>query len=305
MIIYRKIVIIGLFESEKDKLATKIAKILKLPVFDFDQDSFIQNEVLQQDKWMIHGACFGLLDWINLNPELIIYCRLNRSKSNDRIKIAYLRSIWNQFRLDYQFKSFIRSIKEKKSSIEVVELSTQKQIDFWIKDKITKKYVYKAYEEIYPNLFELEKSRILNTKVEVLSIEHVGSTAVPSMGGKGIIDLAVLIHPSKMKETVSIFETLGYEFRENFSTEDRFYFVGYFEDSFGVIRTYHLHLIRTGSFIWNEMIGFRDFLRNDPSARLEYAAIKKLACDTAEQSQDKYQKVKEPFIKKINSLLNK
>lgn len=301
---YQKIIIIGFQRNEIGKLATKIAKILKLPVYDVDQHPFTQPGFLLQEKWIIHGTCFAICNWMILNADLAIYCNLNRSKSSDVTKISYLRQLWDQFRSDYRFRSFVRNSKEKKPTIELVELKSQKQIDFWIKDKITKKYVFKDYEEIYPSLFDLEKKRILDTKVEVASIEHVGSTAVPSMGGKGIIDLAVLIHPSKMKETVSIFETLGYEFRENFSTEDRFYFVGYFEDSFGVIRTYHLHLIRAGSLIWNEMIGFRDFLRNDPSARLEYAAIKKLACDTAEQSQDKYQKVKEPFIKKINSLLN-
>ena len=51
---------------------------------------------------------------------------------------------------------------------------------------IVKKYVFKPYSKIFPELFQKEKERISPNLKEALAIEHVGSTAVPGLGGKGI-----------------------------------------------------------------------------------------------------------------------
>ena len=50
-----------------------------------------------------------------------------------------------------------------------------------------KKYVFKPYNPKFPVLFEQEKQRIASHLKEKAPIEHVGSTAVPGLGGKGII----------------------------------------------------------------------------------------------------------------------
>lgn len=53
------------------------------------------------------------------------------------------------------------------------------------------KYVFKPYSALFPNLFAKEKARIVQHFLFPASIEHVGSTAVPGLGGKGIIDIAI------------------------------------------------------------------------------------------------------------------
>ncbi len=55
----------------------------------------------------------------------------------------------------------------------------------------SKKYVFKPYNQKFSELFEKEKERIISCLKKRLSIEHVGSTAVPDLGGKGIIDIAI------------------------------------------------------------------------------------------------------------------
>lgn len=51
------------------------------------------------------------------------------------------------------------------------------------------KYVFKPYNWIFPELFSLEKERIAAHVPIIMQIEHVGSTAVPELSGKGIIDI--------------------------------------------------------------------------------------------------------------------
>lgn len=47
------------------------------------------------------------------------------------------------------------------------------------------KYVYKPYSKTFPGLFQKEKERITSSLVNVLAIEHVGSTAIPGLEGRG------------------------------------------------------------------------------------------------------------------------
>ena len=63
------------------------------------------------------------------------------------------------------------------------------------------KYVFKKYSSIFPDLFNKEKDRIeLHLKTD-LAIEHIGSTAVCNLGGKGIIDIAIGVNKEDMNAT--------------------------------------------------------------------------------------------------------
>ncbi len=94
-----------------------------------------------------------------------------------------------------------------------------------------------------------------------MSIEHVGSTAVPGLGGKGIIDIAIGVEKECMEDIKNKLQELGYEFRPSFSTPDRFYFIIYLPDPEEDRRRYHIHLTYLESKEWKELIGFRDYLR--------------------------------------------
>lgn len=53
------------------------------------------------------------------------------------------------------------------------------------------KYVFRPYDPIFPKLFIKEKNRLKKFLGRTVLIEHVGSTAIPGLGGKGIIDIAI------------------------------------------------------------------------------------------------------------------
>jgi len=167
-----------------------------------------------------------------------------------------------------------------------------------------KKYVFKPYSKIFPKLFEKEKQRILAHAKTALAIEHIGSTAVPGLGGKGIIDIAIAVSKANMDSTSKQLQDLGYEYRPTFSTLDRFYFISYLPDPEEETRRYHIHLTYPENSDWKEFIGFRDYLKHHPEELEEYAELKKQAALEANHEGDRYRKIKEPIFEKIRSLTN-
>jgi aminoglycoside phosphotransferase (APT) family kinase protein/GrpB-like predicted nucleotidyltransferase (UPF0157 family) len=136
-----------------------------------------------------------------------------------------------------------------------------------------------------------------------LAIEHIGSTSVPNLGGKGIIDIAIAAHKKDMELVSQQLQSLGYEFRPTFSTPDRFYFIIYLPDPEEGNRRYHVHLTYPENSEWGQFIGFRDYLKNHPDEVEEYAAMKRQAADEANHEGERYRKIKEPMFKKVSSLM--
>ncbi len=165
------------------------------------------------------------------------------------------------------------------------------------------KYVYKPYSKIFPELFRKERARISALLKNAFAVEHVGSTAIPNLGGKGIIDIAIAVAKDEMERSCAILQKLGYEFRPSFSTSDRFYFIAYLPDPEEGSRRYHIHLTYPSSKEWKDLIGFRDYLLIHPEAVTEYASIKKHAAETANQDGQQYRKMKEPMFQKVQAFI--
>lgn len=162
------------------------------------------------------------------------------------------------------------------------------------------KYVYKPYDELFPRLFEQEKTRLLVAlKNECVNIEHVGSTAVPGLGGKGIIDIAVAVAKENFDSAFRNIEELGYTFRETGSSPERWFFRVDLPDPQEGTRRYHVHLTYPDSAEWKKLIAFRDYLRSDADALAEYAALKKKCAEEVNEDGALYRKKKAPFFEKV------
>lgn len=168
---------------------------------------------------------------------------------------------------------------------------------------IPKKYVYKPYSKAFPDLFQKEKARISSSFKHALAIEHIGSTAIPNLGGKGIIDIAIAVTKEDLDHSSEILQKLGYEFRPSFSTPGRLYFVAYHPDPEEGKRRYHIHMTAGYNQEWKELIGFRDYLLTHPEAVAEYASLKKHAAAVANQSGQHYRKMKEPMFQKVKPFI--
>lgn len=164
-----------------------------------------------------------------------------------------------------------------------------------------KKYVFKPYSKMFPELFQKERERIASNVNLRLVIEHIGSTAVPGLGGKGIVDIAIAVDKEEMGSVSKQLQAIGYEFRPTFSTSDRLYLITYLPDPEEETRRYHIHLTYPENKEWKEFLGFRDYLRSHPKKVQEYAELKKQAAFEANEEGEKYRKLKEPIFKKINS----
>ena len=162
------------------------------------------------------------------------------------------------------------------------------------------KFVFKAYSNIFPKLFLQEKERIASRVKTPLLIEHVGSTSIPDLGGKGIIDIAIATCEQDISTITTQLQSLGYEFRPTFSTPDRSYFIIYLPDPEEETRRYHIHLTYPESNDWKGLIGFRDYLLSHPKEMLEYAEVKRKAAIESSGDGEKYRQLKEPIIKDIN-----
>lgn len=162
-----------------------------------------------------------------------------------------------------------------------------------------KKYTFSPYSMCYPNLFAEEAKTLQNVLPKESILEHVGSSAVPGLGGKGIIDIGIGISGDKTRLVISTLEKLGYEFQSRLSTPGRAFLKAQKPDLEEGVRMYHIHVMDPESEQWLDMIFFRDYLRKFPEAMHEYAVIKKQAALESQDQGELYRKCKEPFIQKI------
>ena len=128
-----------------------------------------------------------------------------------------------------------------------------------------------------------------------IDIQHIGSTAIPGIMAKPIIDIAVLIPTlEEAEKLVPYLEEHGYTYRKDQSSQERFYFTKGDPDE------YHLSLAQPHTFsYWHRQIKFRDFLKQHP----EYAkAYEKLKLETLANDGANYLRAKGPFVERILEL---
>ena len=165
------------------------------------------------------------------------------------------------------------------------------------------KYIFKAYNQRFPALFVAEKIRIatyINHHVAIdLLIEHIGSTAVPNLGGKGIIDIVLSTNKTNLNAVSALLKDLNYIFREIGSSSERWFFQADLPDLDEQVRRYHIHLTLPESMELKNLIAFRDYLRANPTVAKEYEDLKRHAAQEADNDGTKYRQTKEPMIQEI------
>lgn len=156
------------------------------------------------------------------------------------------------------------------------------------------------YDPAWPQRFEEEKARVLAAIGEYASaVEHAGSTAVPGLGAKPIIDLLVgLHHFSAADNCVEPLKRLGYGFRGEAGVPQRYFFRKPDVDS-TADRTHHLHLVEQDSPNWKRMLRFRDYLRAHPEEVQAYYALKQELAARFESTTLGYAEAKSEFVTSI------
>jgi len=132
-----------------------------------------------------------------------------------------------------------------------------------------------AYSPMWPAVFDIERERLLRIfGADAAVIEHIGSTAVPGLSAKPIIDVMLGVPVLAIVERVmpALAED-GYRYVPEFekSVPDRRYFV----KPDGQPGHFALHAVVMGSAFWRDRLAFRDALRGSPELAEEYLRLKK------------------------------
>lgn len=132
-------------------------------------------------------------------------------------------------------------------------------------------------------------------------LEHIGSTAVPGLVAKPVIDLLLgASYLSEVESKIPALATLGYAYVSKYERElpQRRYFV---KSAAGELRV-HLHAVVYRSPIWERHLRFRDALRNDPALASRYADLKLRLATAFANDKAAYTDAKAPFIRDVLSI---
>jgi GrpB-like predicted nucleotidyltransferase (UPF0157 family)/predicted kinase len=151
------------------------------------------------------------------------------------------------------------------------------------------------YDPAWPGRFEAERARIVAALGGLaLEIHHVGSTAIPGIDAKPIIDTMVAVrHLDDAIACIAPLQALGYAFIDYLQNTDRRFFRK------GKPRTHHLHIVAAGSQSLIDHLAFRDVLRADADLRREYQGLKRALRTRYTHDRATYSESKSAFVQKV------
>lgn len=158
------------------------------------------------------------------------------------------------------------------------------------------------YDCAWPTLFEAEAAILCEGMRGVaLRIEHVGSTSVPGLAAKPVIDIQMSVATLENLETCSaLLARLGYT-HVSFGAFDLVY--PFFQKPAEWPATHHLHLCALGGEQERRHLAFRDYLRSHPAVASEYVELKRSLADAHDgetlESRERYSLSKTPFISSV------
>jgi len=152
------------------------------------------------------------------------------------------------------------------------------------------------YDPKWQLLFGAERDRLATLyPSHLLDIQHFGSTAIPGMPAKPIID--ILAGVESMPVADSLVEPLlnsGYTTSAEFNATlaDRRWFMRWADGR----RTHHLHLVVLGGSEWRRRLRFRDMLRSDTKLARRYTLLKQEAAAQHSMDREAYTRAKSEFV---------
>jgi GrpB-like predicted nucleotidyltransferase (UPF0157 family) len=159
------------------------------------------------------------------------------------------------------------------------------------------------HSDEWSRLFAAEKQRLLVTLAPfmdsiVLDIQHVGSTSIPGIPAKPIIDIGIAITDHEAaRVTIKPLEQLGYVYLGEHEVPGRHFF--YLGEANTTGRTHHLHMLERTNPQWRQQIGFRDYLTNHPATAAAYGALKTELAARYADDRPSYLEGKAAFITQV------
>ncbi|RQO54646.1 GrpB family protein [Paucibacter sp. KBW04] len=157
--------------------------------------------------------------------------------------------------------------------------------------------VLEAHDPAWALRFEQERQRLLTfAPAAFLDIQHIGSTAVPGLLAKPVVDVLGGVASMEAADTlVAALLDFGYTTSAEFnaSLSDRRWLMRHAQGR----RTHHLHLVVLGSSTWLEHLRFRDVLRADTALAAQYSKLKQVLVQQHAEDREAYTEAKAGFVR--------
>ena len=157
------------------------------------------------------------------------------------------------------------------------------------------------YDPVWPKLFEQERDHLRSCLPDDLvgRIEHFGSTAVPGLAAKPIID--ILVEVADLEETkqriAPLLEAQGYDYfwRPTWGDSTPPFYAWFIKRDEAGNRTHHIHMVEAHFEHWNRLL-FRDYLLQHPDVARQYGELKERLAEDHDQDRVAYTLAKTEFI---------
>jgi GrpB-like predicted nucleotidyltransferase (UPF0157 family) len=157
-----------------------------------------------------------------------------------------------------------------------------------------------AYDPSWPVRFDEERAMLRRRLERWLAgpIEHVGSTAVPGLAAKPVIDIMAGVQSlDASRPAIDAAAELGYCYFP-YRPESEHWFC----KPSPALRTHHLHLVPVRSPQWIRTLAFRNYLRANPDVAAEYETLKRELARQHYFDREAYTEAKHPFITRVTDL---
>lgn len=148
------------------------------------------------------------------------------------------------------------------------------------------------YDPRWPSLFAQEREGLLRLFTgTIVEIEHIGSTAVPGLGGEPVIDILLgVLELKQIQDRILALEGLGYRPEHQIFAKEA-----------GGQHIYHLHVVEMRGEFWRHFLLFRDYLKAHGEMVRQYYELKVQLAEQFKHDRNAYTDAKSAFIKRILS----
>jgi GrpB-like predicted nucleotidyltransferase (UPF0157 family) len=158
-----------------------------------------------------------------------------------------------------------------------------------------------AYDPRWPLLFDEEAKRlrmVLDPSL-IVGLEHFGSTAIPGLSAKPIIDILIAVRSLAATQVtfVEALRRLDYVYWADNPKKDRMFFVKGMPP-FGSKRSHHVHVTEPRGEMWKRL-AFRDYLRAHPEEAETYGRLKRRLAAEHQTDREVYTAAKSAYVASV------
>lgn len=189
---------------------------------------------------------------------------------------------------------FLDTESDRSRFVTLIIIKPMKELDKTIK----RKYLFSSYDPNWITKFEIIKKNISEIFGEkAIQIEHIGSTSIPGMRAKPIIDVLIIVKDIKnISEQIDKMVDVGYDWGENYIAPNTIIFFKCGPDG---EKLENIHVCEANAPKVKQFLIMRDFFRAFPEKAKQYADLKELNFQKYPDDYPAYRAAKKPFLDEI------